>query len=127
MGGKARRGGHAITIIVAAAAAAIAGTAAPAAAVPAAGQTVVAHEPGVLGWGWNQRDEVGDGTTTPRSTPVPVALPALASAGVRQLALGLNTPDAAALMADGTVGQYRHPPQAVHRPRAALHHDVDWP
>jgi alpha-tubulin suppressor-like RCC1 family protein len=102
MGGRARRGVHAVTI-VAAAAVAIAGTAAPAAAAPAARQTITAHLPGVFGYGWNASGEVGDGTTTHRATPVPVALPAIPSAGVQQLALGLNTPNAAALMPDGTV------------------------
>ena len=103
MGGRARRGMQAVTIIAAAAVAAIAVTAAPAAAAPAAGQTITAHLPGVFGYGWNASGEVGDGTTTHRATPVPVALPAIPSASVQQLALGLNTPDAAALMADGTV------------------------
>jgi len=93
MGGRARRGVHAVTI-VAAAAVAIAGTAAPAAAAPAARQTITAHLPGVFGYGWNASGEVGDGTTTHRATPVPVALPAIPSAGVQQLALGLNTPNA---------------------------------
>ena len=94
---------HAVTIIAAAAAAAIAGWAAPAAAAPAAGQTVVASLPGVLGWGLNPRGEVGNGTTDREATPVPTSLPSPASTSVRQIVMGLDTPDAAALMADGTV------------------------
>ncbi len=94
MGGRARRGVLTVTIIAAAAVAAIAATAAPAAAAPAAGQAITAHLPGVFGYGWNASGEVGDGTTTHRATPVPVALPAIPSAGVQQLALGLNTPNA---------------------------------
>jgi alpha-tubulin suppressor-like RCC1 family protein len=103
MGGRARRGVQAVTIIAAAAVAAIAAAAGPAAAAPAAGQTVVATLPGVLGWGLNPRGEVGNGTTDREATPVPTSLPALASTSVRQIAMGLDTPDAAALMADGTV------------------------
>ena len=103
MGGRARGGVQAVTIIAAAVVAAIAAAAAPAAAAPAAGQTVVATLPGVLGWGWNPRGEVGNGTTDREATPVPTSLPSPASASVRQIAMGLDTPDAAALMADGTV------------------------
>lgn len=103
MGGRARRGMRAVTIIAAAAVAAIAGTAAPTAAAPAAGQTIVAHLPGVIGYGYNEYGEVGGGTTAIRTTPVPVALPAFPSVSVRQLSLGQQEDNAAVLMADGTV------------------------
>ena len=63
----------------------------------------MASLPGVLGWGLNPRGEVGNGTTDREATPVPTGLPSPASTSVRQIVMGLDTPDAAALMADGTV------------------------
>ncbi len=72
LGGRARRGVHVVITIAAVAAAAVAGTTAPAGAATAAGQSVQPGPPAVFSRGWNGAGEVGDGTTTPRATPVPV-------------------------------------------------------
>ena len=75
LGGRARRGVRMVITFAAVAAAAVAGTAAAATAATAAtaaGQSVQPGPPAVFSWGWNGAGEVGDGTTTPRATPVPV-------------------------------------------------------
>jgi alpha-tubulin suppressor-like RCC1 family protein len=73
-----------------------AGMAASAVAAPAAMQS--AAGPIAFGFGSNQNGELGDGTTTPRYSPVPViGLPGT----VRQVAAGYFT--SAALLSDGTV------------------------
>ena len=80
----------------------IAASAIPAAAATTAGQQVTAPmaeaPPAVFGWGFNAEGELGDGTITPRSSPMPVTgLPS----GVRQVTV--THLSSAALVADGTV------------------------
>jgi uncharacterized repeat protein (TIGR01451 family) len=53
----------------------------------------------VLAWGWNFYGEVGDGTTTTRSTPVPVSLPA----GTTATAVSAGGYHSLALTSDGRV------------------------
>jgi alpha-tubulin suppressor-like RCC1 family protein len=105
LGGRARRGVHVVITLAAVAAAAAAGTAAPAGAAPAAGQTVLPSLPALFGWGWNTDGEVGDGTTAPRATPVPVlGLPSVhgLQVTVKQVVTG-NGLSSAVLLGDGTV------------------------
>lgn len=53
----------------------------------------------VLAWGWNFYGQLGDGTTTNRSVPVPVDLPA----GVRVTAVAASAYDSLALTSAGRV------------------------
>jgi hypothetical protein len=92
-----------VITFAAVAAAAIAGTAA---AATAAGQSVQPGPPAVFSWGWNGAGEVGDGTTTPQATPVPVlGLPSVHGLQVtmRQIVSGYLSQACAVLLADGTV------------------------
>ena len=102
LGGRARRSVHVVLTFALVAAATVAGTAAPATAT---GQTVLPSLPAVFGWGLNLEGEVGDGTTAPRATPVPVlGLPSVhgLQVTVKQVVTG-NDLSSAVLLADGTV------------------------